>query len=426
MKIIYKNRVLDALLERKLQGKGAVLVEGPKWCGKTTTSARMAQSVLKLGDTSVLRSSRHLAEMNPALLLRGETPRLIDEWQTIPALWDSIRSEVDDRSMMGQFILTGSAVPANSAEIVHTGTGRIGRLTMRPMSLWESGESTGDISLGSLFDQPEEIFAENQLDNVEQIAYLICRGGWPQATMMNGTVALDQARDYYDSVVNYDIQRADGVDRDPERVKLLMRSCARHQGASVNYSVICADMKSNDNISLNDDTVASYVKALKKIFVVEDMRAWNPNLRSKTAVRTSDTRYFADPSIGVAALGIGPMDFLNDLNTFGLFFETLAVRDLRVFADALDGELYHYRDKSGLECDAVLHRRNGTYGLIEIKLGGEGLIEDGAANLKSLAERIDTTRMKAPSFMMVLIGTGAYAYRRKDGVYVVPIGCLRP
>ena len=426
MKIIYKNRVLDALLERKLQGKGAVLVEGPKWCGKTTTSARMAQSVLKLGDTSVLRSSRQLAEMNPALLLRGETPRLIDEWQTIPALWDSIRSEVDDRSMMGQFILTGSAVPANSAEIVHTGTGRIGRLTMRPMSLWESGESTGDISLGSLFDQPEEIFAENQLDNVEQIAYLICRGGWPQATMMNGTVALDQARDYYDSVVNYDIQRADGVDRDPERVKLLMRSYARHQGASVNYSVICADMKSNDNMSLNDDTVASYVKALKKIFVVEDMRAWNPNLRSKTAVRTSDTRYFADPSIGVAALGIGPMDFLNDLNTFGLFFETLAVRDLRVFADALDGELYHYRDKSGLECDAVLHRRNGTYGLIEIKLGGEGLIEDGAANLKSLAERIDTTRMKAPSFMMVLIGTGAYAYRRKDGVYVVPIGCLRP
>lgn len=426
MKIIYKNRVVDALLERKLQGKGAVLVEGPKWCGKTTTSARMAQSVLKLGDTSVLRSSRQLAEMNPALLLRGETPRLIDEWQTIPALWDSIRSEVDDRSMMGQFILTGSAVPVNSAEIVHTGTGRIGRLTMRPMSLWESGESTGDISLGSLFDQPEEIFAENQLDNVEQIAYLICRGGWPQATMMNGTVALDQARDYYDSVVNYDIQRADGVDRDPERVKLLMRSYARHQGASVNYSVICADMKSNDNISLNDDTVASYVKALKKIFVVEDMRAWNPNLRSKTAVRTSDTRYFADPSIGVAALGIGPMDFLNDLNTFGLFFETLAVRDLRVFADALDGELYHYRDKSGLECDAVLHRRNGTYGLIEIKLGGEGLVEDGAANLKSLAERIDTTRMKAPSFMMVLIGTGAYAYRRKDGVYVVPIGCLRP
>ena len=325
---------------------------------------------------------------------------------------------------MGQFILTGSAVPVDSDEIEHTGTGRIGRLMMRPMSLWESGESNGAISLGSLFDEPKEIFAENKLD-IEQLAYLTCRGGWPQASMLDGAVALDQARDYYDSVVHYDIQRTDGVDRDPERVKLLMRSYARHQGAAVNYSVICADMKTNDNSSLNDDTVASYVKALKKIFVVEDMRAWNPNLRSKTAVRTSDTRYFTDPSIGVAALGIGPKDFLNDLNTFGLFFETMAVRDLRVFADPLDGELYHYRDKNGLECDAVLHRRNGTYGLIEIKLGGEGLIEEGAANLKSLAEKIDTTRMKAPSFMMVLTGTGAYAYRRKDGVYVVPIGCLK-
>ena len=420
----YKHRVVDALLERKLLGKGAVLVEGAKWCGKTTTSSRLAKSILKLGETSVLRSSRQLAEMNPALLLRGETPRLIDEWQTIPILWDSVRSEVDDRSLMGQFILTGSAVPVDSGEIEHTGTGRIGRLMMRPMSLWESGESNGAISLGSLFDEPKEIFAENKLD-IEQLAYLTCRGGWPQASMLDGAVALDQARDYFDSVVHYDIQRTDGVDRDPERVKLLMRSYARHQGAAVRYSVICADMKTNDNSSLNDDTVASYVKALKKIFVVEDMRAWNPNLRSKTAVRTSDTRYFTDPSIGVAALGIGPKDFLNDLNTFGLFFETMAVRDLRVFADPLDGELYHYRDKNGLECDAVLHRRNGTYGLIEIKLGGEGLIEEGAANLKSLAEKIDTTRMKAPSFMMVLTGTGAYAYRRKDGVYVVPIGCLK-
>lgn len=420
----YKARIVDALLERKLKGKGAVLVEGAKWCGKTTTAARMAKSVLKLGETSVLRSSRQLAEMNPALLLRGETPRLIDEWQTIPALWDSVRSEVDDRSELGQFILTGSAVPVSDEEIEHTGTGRIARLLMRPMSLFESGESSGEISLGSLFDAPKEIFAENKMD-IEQLAYLTCRGGWPQASLMEGDLALDQALDYYDSVVHYDIQRADGVERDPERVMLLMRSYARHQGAAVNYSVICADMKANDNASLNDDTVASYVKALKKIFVIEDMKAWNPNLRSKTAVRTSDTRYFTDPSVGVAALGIGPADFLNDLNTFGLFFETLAVRDLRVFADVLDGGLYHYRDKNGLECDAVVHRRNGTYGLIEIKLGGDTLIEEGAANLKSLVEKIDTTRMKEPSFLMVLTGTGAYAYRRKDGVYVVPIGCLK-
>ena len=422
--IAYKPRIVDRLLERKLLGKGAVLVEGAKWCGKTTTASRVAKSVLKLGEKQVLRSSRQLAEMNPALLLRGVTPRLIDEWQTIPALWDTVRSEVDDRSEMGQFVLTGSAVPVSSDEIEHTGTGRIGRLMMRPMSLWESGESTGEVSVGALFDEPEQIFAENHLE-IEQLTYLTCRGGWPQASLLQGTVALDQAFDYYDAVVHYDIQRADGVERDPERVKLLMRSYARHQGAAVNYGVICADMKSNDNASLNDDTVASYVKALKKIFVVEDMKAWNPNLRSKTAVRTSETRYFTDPSIGVAALGVGPEDFLNDLNTFGLFFETMAVRDLRVYAQALDGELYHYRDKNGLECDAVLHRRNGTYGLIEIKLGGDGLIEEGAANLNALEEKIDTTKMKAPSFKMVLTGTGMYAYRRKDGVYVVPIGCLK-
>lgn len=414
----YKPRVIDALLERKLKGKGAVLVEGAKWCGKTTTSARVAKSILKLGVPSVLRSSRQLAEMNPLLLLRGETPRLIDEWQTIPALWDTVRSEVDEGNALGRFILTGSAVPVQGDEIEHTGTGRIGRLKMRPMTLWESGESTGAISLTDLFDGPEQVFAENKLD-IEELAFLVCRGGWPQASLLEGEIALDQAMDYYDAVVNYDIQRADGVERDPERVKLLMRSYARHQGAAVNYSMICEDMKSNDNASLNDDTVASYVKALKKIFVIEDLEAWNPNLRSKTAVRTSDTRYFTDPSIGVAALGIGPNDFMNDLNTFGLFFETMAVRDLRVFAQALDGSLYHYRDKNGLECDAVLHRRNGTYGLIEIKLGGDRLIEEGASNLISLAGKIDTTRMKNPSFMMVLTGTGAYAYRRKDGVYVV-------
>ena len=420
----YKHRIIDSLLARKLQGKGAVLIEGAKWCGKTTTAIQMAKSVLKLGENATLRESRQLAEMDPGLLLRGSTPRLIDEWQTIPALWDSVRSEVDNRNSLGQFILTGSAVPVSSAEITHTGTGRIGRLVMRPMSLYESGESTGEISVSSLFEQPGQIYAENHID-IEQLAFLVCRGGWPQATLQSGNVALDQGIDYYDAVVHYDIQRADEIERDPERVKLLMRSYARHQGASVNYSVICQDMRTNDNSSLNDDTVASYIKALKKIFVIEDMTAWNPNLRSKTAVRTSDTRYFADPSIGVAALGIGPEDFLNDLNSFGLFFETMAVRDLRVFAESLDGNLYHYRDKNGLECDAVLHRRNGTYGLVEIKLGGESLIEEGARNLLALSGLIDTDRMKAPSFLMVLVGVGSYAYRRKDGVYVVPIGCLK-
>lgn len=420
----YKQRIVDSLLERKLQGKGAVLIEGAKWCGKTTTAVQKAQSVLKLGENAILRESRQLAEMNPSLLLQGETPRLIDEWQAIPALWDSIRSEVDNRDELGQFILTGSAVPVSSEEIMHTGTGRISRLVMRPMSLYESGESTGEISIGTLFEQPNQIFAKTHID-IEQLAFLTCRGGWPQASLLHGNIALDQAIDYYDAVVHYDIQRADNVERDSERVKLLMRSYARHQGAAINYSVICQDMKFNDNSSLNDDTVASYIKALKRIFVIEDMPAWNPNLRSKTAVRTSDTRYFTDPSIGIAALGVGPKDLLNDLNTFGLFFETMAVRDLRVYAESLDGSLYHYRDKNGLECDAVLHRRNGTYGLIEIKLGGESLIEEGAKSLLSLSNLINTDRMRAPSFLMVLTGVGSYAYRRKDGVYVVPLGCLR-
>ena len=413
------------MLDRKLQGKGAVLVEGPKWCGKTTTAEQKAASILKLGDMGVYRQSRQLAEMNPVLLLEGATPRLIDEWQTIPELWDSVRSEVDERNAFGQFILTGSAVPVPSEQLLHTGTGRITRLMMRTMTLFESGESNGTISLKGLFEAPEQIFAECAID-IEQLAFLVCRGGWPQATFLKGGLALDQAFDYFDAIVASDISRVDGVKRSPERTRTLMRSYARHQGAAVNYSVIAADMQANDGNAPDTDTVASYIAALKKIFVVEDMPAWNPNLRSKTAIRTSDTRYFVDSSIGVAALGIGPKDFLNDLNTFGLFFETMAVRDLRVFAEAMDGSLYHYRDANGLECDAVLHRRNGSYGLIEIKLGGDSAIDEGAKNLHSLGKIIDITRMQTPSFKMVLVGVGKYAYRRPDGVYVVPIGCLKP
>lgn len=423
--INYRARIVDPMLDRKLQGKGAVLVEGPKWCGKTTTAEQKAASILKLGDVSIYRQSRQIAEMNPALLLEGAAPRLIDEWQTIPELWDSVRSEVDERNTFGQFIMTGSAVPVPSEQLLHTGTGRITRLMMRTMTLFESGESNGTISLKDLFDAPEQIFAECAID-IEQLAFLVCRGGWPQATFLKGGLALDQAFDYFDAIVASDISRVDGVKRSSERTRTLMRSYARHQGAAVNYSVIAADMQANDGNAPDTDTVASYIAALKKIFVVEDMPAWNPNLRSKTAIRTSDTRYFVDSSIGVAALGIGPKDFLNDLNTFGLFFETMAVRDLRVFAEAMDGSLYHYRDANGLECDAVLHRRDGSYGLIEIKLGGDSAIDVGAKNLHSLEKIIDITRMQTPSFKMVLVGVGKYAYRRPDGVYVVPIGCLKP
>ena len=421
----YRKRIADNILARKLEGKGAVLIEGPKWCGKTTTAEQVAASVLYMDDPEKKEQNITMSELNPKRLLKGETPRLIDEWQLAPKLWDAIRFEVDHRGELGQFVLTGSAVPADTKEITHSGTGRFTWLTMRPMSLFESGESSGEVSLKTLFEQPNEIDGESKLD-IDRLAFLVCRGGWPQAVDMRDEIALDQAFDYYDAVVNSDINRADNVQKNPERVKRLMRSYARNQGSQVPNTVIAQDIAANDESSMDADTVASYLNALRKIFVVEDMPAWNPNLRSKTAIRSSDTRYYIDPSIAAAALGIGPQDLISDLKTFGFLFETLCVRDLRVFADALNGEVYHYRDKDGLECDAVVHLRNGMYGLVEIKLGGDKLIEEGSTNLKALSDRIDTDKMKNPSFLMVLTGTGDYAYRRPDGVYVVPIGCLKP
>ena len=421
----YKPRLGDKTLQRKLKGKGAVLIQGPKWCGKTTTAEQMAKSILYMSKPEDVKSNLIAADINPSKLLEGDIPRLIDEWQIAPKLWDAVRFEVDHRKGMGQFILTGSAVPPDDDEIFHTGTGRFAWIKMRPMSLFESGESSGEISLKAMFDQPEQILAENKIADIDKLAFLICRGGWPGAIDMEDEIALDQAFDYYDAVVNTDISRVDNVKRDSERAKRLMKSYARHQGTQTAYTVLRDDILANDAENLTEDTVYSYTNALRKIFVIEDMPAWNPNLRSKTAIRTSDTRYFTDPSIATASLGLGPNDLVKDLNTMGLFFETMCIRDLRVYAESIDGEVYHYRDKSGLECDAVIHLRNGSFGLIEIKLGGDHLIEEGAENLKKFSKKIDTSKMKAPAFMMVLTGTGKYAYRREDGVYVVPVGCLK-
>ena len=420
----YRKRIADHILARKLEGKGAVLIEGPKWCGKTTTAEQVAASILYMDNPEKKEQNITMSELNPKRLLKGAVPRLIDEWQIAPKLWDAIRFEVDHRRELGQFVLTGSAVPPDTKEITHSGTGRFTWLTMRPMSIFESGDSSGEVSLKALFDQPDEIDGESELD-IERLAFLICRGGWPQAIDMRDEIALDQPIDYYEAVVKSDINRADGVQKNPERVKRLMRSYARNQGSQVPNTVIVQDIAANDEATMDEETVASYLNALRKIFVIEDMPAWNPNLRSKTAIRSSDTRYYVDPSIAAAALGIGPQDLINDLKTFGFLFETLCVRDLRVFADALNGEVYHYRDKDGLECDAVIHLRNGAYGLVEIKLGGDKLIEEGSATLKALSDKIDTDKMKKPAFLMVLTGTGDYAYRRPDGVYVVPIGCLK-
>ena len=420
----YKSRIADRLLERKLAGKGAVLLEGAKWSGKTTTAEQIAKSVLYMSESGKIDQNRQLAKINPSLLLKGDKPRLIDEWQVAPTLWDSVRFEADHSQELGLFILTGSSVPPDMSEVIHSGTGRIGWLKMRPMSLWESGDSTGEVSLGELFAAPESISGSTSM-NLEKIAFLTCRGGWPLSVKMDDEVALDQAFDYIEAVEKRDISMADGVNRDAVRTHRILRSYARHQGAQASYGTIKADLSSNESDNFDEDTIASYVSALKKIFVIEDSEAWNPNLRSKSAIRTSDTRYFTDPSIATAALGLGPADLMNDLNTFGLIFETLCVRDLRVFAEALNGKVYHYRDKTGLECDAVIHLRNGCYGLVEIKIGGDDLISDGVRTLKALEAKIDPERMKKPSFLMVLTGVGPYAYKREDGVYVVPIGCLK-
>ena len=421
----YRKRIADDILKIKLEDNGAVLIEGPKWCGKTTTAEQAAAGILYMDDPEKKEQNITMSELSPKRLLKGETPMLIDEWQLAPKLWDATCFEIDHRGELGQFILTGSAVSPDTKEITHSDTGRFAWMRMRPMSLYESGDSSGEVSLKELFDGNMEIDGESEL-SIDRLAFLVCRGGWPKAVDARDDIALDQVIDYFDTVVHSDINRADNVQKNPERVRRLMRSYARNQGRQIPNTVLAQDVAANDEVTINEETVASYLTALRKIFVVEDMPAWNPGIRSKTVVRSSDTRYYIDPSIAAAALGIGPSDLVNDLKMFGFLFETLCVRDLRVYADALGGGVYHYRDRDGQECDAVIHLRNGKYGLIEIKLGGDKQIEEGAKSLKAMAAKIDIEKMNVPSFLMVLTGTGDHAYQRPDGVCVVPIGCLKP
>ncbi len=422
--VSYRERIADQMLKDQLEAAGAVLIQGPKWCGKTTTAKQQAASVLNMDHPKMSKEYLTMAENDPELLLEGEVPRLLDEWQMAPQLWDTARYVIDQRREPGQFIFTGSAVPADKSKISHTGTGRFAWLTMRTMSLWESGESNGKISLLDLFaGQMKSCVAPDS--SLEEVAYMLCRGGWPGTLGRKKEPALRMAANYVKAICESDISRVDDVQRDPDFAMRLLRAYARHQGGQVPVSTIYSDLVANGGSSLTENTIALYLSALKKIFVVEDMPAWNPNLRSKTAIRTSDTRYFVDPSVATAALGLGPKDLMRDLKTYGLLFETMAVRDLRVYADALGGRVYHYRDHNGLECDTVIHLPNGHYGLAEVKLGGETLIEEGAANLKKLANKIDTTKMESPSFMMIVTATGSYAYKRKDDVIVVPIGCLK-
>ena len=425
-KFEYKQRIADLLLASKLRSAGAVLVQGPKWCGKSTTASQIAESSLMLGTPKILHETRNLLSIEPSLVMSGATPRLFDEWQTIPELWDTIRSEIDTRQEMGQFVLTGSAVPLESDEIQHTGTGRFAWLRMRPMTLWESQESTGEVSLLDLFDGvTRKIWGTNK-HSLQDIAYILCRGGWPITLSQQLEDALNTAYNYVDAIAESDLSRVDNTLRNPMRVRRLLRSLGRLQGSAAPISTICQDMLANDESTLSEKTIASYINALEKIFVIEDMPAWSTNLRSKIAIRTSNTRYFVDPSIAVAALGITPNKLMNDLNTFGLLFEAMAVRDLRVYADAINAKVYHYRDKDELECDAIVERRDGSYGLVEIKIGGDYAIKEAQNTLNVLSKKIDTDKVGKPQFRMILTAVGDYAMQLEDGCIVVPIGCLKP
>lgn len=426
----YYPRVADGILDFNLRTSGAVRIRGPKWCGKSTTAEQKAESAVFMQDRQTSAQNIELAKNAPSLLLAGPTPRLIDEWQIVPFIWDQVRFEVDQRDENGQFILTGSATPLADPEAgeqhpyEHSGIGRINPVTMRTMSLYESQDGQGSVTLEALFANKGFQPTECPL-TLEDYAYLTCRGGWPRALDLDKETALEQVYIFYNGLVNEDINRVAHRAKNPERIKRFLRAYSRAIATETSLSEIRKDMTANDEQALSEVTIATYISALERLYVIENLPAWNPNLRSKTAVRTSETKHFVDPSIACAALGLGPNDLINDLRTFGLLFESLCVRDLRVYADALKGSVYHYRDKKGREADAVIHLRDGSWAPVEVKLANQERIEEAASNLLAFANDIDTTKMKAPSFLMVVTATG-YAYQRADGVYVVPLGCLRP
>ena len=416
----YLPRISDRQLDRKLHTSGAVLITGCKWCGKTMSAEQFAQSVVYMQDPDKSSSYLAMADTKPSLLLSGGEPRLIDEWQMAPVLWDAVRHEVDRRRKQGQFILTGSAVPIDNV-ISHTGTGRISRMKMRTMSLFESKESNGSISLKALFDGTQQEGVASPL-SIEEISYLICRGGWPMSLSLPREYALDVARDYVDAIIEEDVSRVDGIERNPQRVLTLLRSISRNICTMATNTTILDDFKGSET-SISMTTLDSYLNALRRIFVIEDIPAWSPSMRSRTALRTSSKRNFVDPSIAAATLRMNPERLLCDFNTFGFMFESLCDRDMRVYAQANDGDIYHYRDKNELEADIIVALKDGRWAPVEVKLGNKQ-IEEAAAHLIKLSEKIDSDKMGRPSFMMVLTA-GEFAYQRKDGVWVVPLGCLK-
>ena len=422
----YYPRIADEQLKFKLQACGAVIIKGPKWCGKSTTAEQIAKSAVYLQDQETSEQNIALAKNAPSLFLKGKTPRLIDEWQIAPFIWDQVRFEVDHRNQNGQFILTGSATPLDDLKgqsYRHSGIGRITPLIMRPMALYESEDGIGSVSLNQLFENKKIQPSECSL-NIEDYAYLTCRGGWPHCLGLSKKVALEQAYVFYDGLVHDDINRVFKNAKNPARIARLLRSYARGIASEMSISEIKRDMKNLEGMQIDESTIDSYINALRRLYVVEELESWNPNLRSKTAIRTSPTRHFVDPSIACAALGLGPGDLIADMNTYGLLFESMCIRDLRIFAEKINGTVFHYRDKKGREADAIVHLRDGRWAAVEVKLTSQESIEEGAKHLKSIADDIDKTKMKAPSFLMVITATN-FAYRREDGVFVVPAGCLK-
>ena len=421
---MYYERLIEKEIERKLKSSGAVLVAGPKFCGKTTTCMKYQKSFVKLNTKQAIA----MARMNPGGVLDGETPRLIDEWQKAPDIWNQVKDDLDFHYEFGKYILTGSSTPADKTEVHHSGAGRITPVRMRPMSLWESKDSKGTVSLAELFKGGKPIPWDLNPDfSLSDIAHLICRGGWPISVLAPKEIAIEITKNYYNGLFVFeDCENERFRNKNPEIMKMIVRSYARHISTEAAVSTIIADVRQSNERTMDTKTYDDYNEALNDIFIIEDMPAWNPNIRSKTSIRSTPTRHFVDTSIACRALGAGPEDLLNDLESFGLFFEDMAVRDLRIYSDVLGGEVRHYRDNAGLECDAVIHLENGSWGAVEIKLGGDDLIEAGASSLKLLKAKIEEkSNEKSPSFLMVLTAVGG-AYQREDGVFVVPINLLKP
>jgi len=419
----YINRIIDLEIQEKLSSTGAIVIRGPKWCGKTTSAKQVSKSVLELQDPDLQENYLELADTKPSLLLEGEKPRLIDEWQLAPKLWNAVRHSVDKTSGVSQFILTGSATPIEDPTL-HSGTGRFAFIDMKPFTLFESGESTGSVSISELLAGKSNIDGKRTELTYEKIAYVLCRGGWPNAIKLGERSALKVSRNYLELLCESDISRVDGVKRNPVLARTIIKSYARNISTINSNKTLYKDVIAN-YADVSERTIIDYINTLKKLYVIEEIEAWNPNIRSKTSIRTAPKKSMVDPSLAVATLGCSPKELMLDVKTFGVLFENMVSRDLSVYVNSIGGSLKRYRDRFGLECDNVIHFHDGRYALVEVKLGGNK-VKEAERNLLKLKELISQNepQLDAPAFLMVITGT-EMTYTTENGVHVVPIGCLK-